>query len=150
MTEQKLDEITSKVKEVFRSYGFGNCVVCKNPDCDECNEKNTIYDVLDVLASVHNELYAEVTGEYYDYIFHWANLGYGGSPDDSMFKEREDAEINEALENMINSLRAVRSIECPCVGCKRKESDYCGLRTCCEEFKKWKEDEDGIHSEGEA
>ena len=89
MTEQKLDEITSKVKEVFRSYGFGNCVVCKNPECDECNEKHTIYDALDVLASVHNELYREVTGEYYDYIFHWANLGYGGSPDDSMFKEKE-------------------------------------------------------------
>ena len=89
MTEQKLAEITSKVREVFRSYGFGNCVVCKNPECDECNEKNTIFDVLDVLASVHNELYREVKGEYYDYIFHWANLGYGGSPDDSMFKDKE-------------------------------------------------------------
>lgn len=90
MTEQKLDEITSKVKEVFRGYGFGNCIVCKTPDCDECNMRHTIYDVLDVLASVHNELYREVKGYYYDYIFHWANLGYGGSPDDGMFKDKED------------------------------------------------------------
>lgn len=89
MTEQKLEEITSKVREVFSSYGFGNCIVCKTPECDKCDEKHTIYDALAVLASVHNELYREVTGEYYDYIFHWANLGYGGSPDDSMFKEKE-------------------------------------------------------------
>lgn len=92
MNEVKLAEITVKVTEIFQCYGFGNCIVCKDPDCDECNEKHTIYDVLDVLASVHNELYKEVTGRYYDYMFHWANLGYGGSPNDGLFKEKEGDE----------------------------------------------------------
>lgn len=89
MTSEKLDKITTAVADVFRSYGFGNCIVCKDPECDECNKKHTIYDALDVLASVHNELYKEVTGKYYDYMFHWANHGYEGDPDDGLFKEKE-------------------------------------------------------------
>lgn len=76
--------------------------------------------------------------------------GYRKGLEDARKEFKYMTETNEALENMINSLRAVQSIECPCVGCKRTESDYCGLRACCEWFRKWKETEDGIHSEGEA
>lgn len=76
--------------------------------------------------------------------------GYRKGREDALEEIKYMTEINDTLENMINSLRSVQAIECPCVGCKRTESDYCGLRTCCEEFRKWKEDEDGIHSEGEA
>ena len=47
------------------------------------------FDVLDVIASLHNVIYQEVTCEYYDYMFHWANLGYGGDPDDGLFKEEK-------------------------------------------------------------
>ena len=153
MTKQKLDEITSRVTAIFSKAEFYDCVWCARDDpayCLDCEKNDTVYNLINIIASLHNELYKEVTGKYYDYMFHWANLGYGGSPDDSMFKDKEDAETNEALENMINSLRAVQSIKCPCVGCKRTESDYCGLRAYCEYFRKWKEAEDGIHSEGEA
>ena len=70
-------------------------------------------------------------------------------------KGREDAlkEIKciiapyEFMEKLIS--RKLKSTECPCAGCKRTESDPCGLRACCYEFRKWKEAEDGIHSEGE-
>ena len=48
------------------------------------------YELLDLVCSLHNELYKEVTGEYYDYTFHWANLGYGGEPNDCMFKDGDD------------------------------------------------------------
>lgn len=30
-------------------------------------------DILDVIASLHNLLYEQITGERYDYMFHWAN-----------------------------------------------------------------------------
>ena len=45
-------------------------------------------DLIEVIASLHNMLYKEVTGEYYDYMFHWANK-VGSWVYDDMFK-RED------------------------------------------------------------
>lgn len=30
-------------------------------------------DILDVIASLHNLLYEQITGERYDYMFHWTN-----------------------------------------------------------------------------
>lgn len=30
-------------------------------------------DLICIIASLYNELHKEVTGEYYDYMFHWAN-----------------------------------------------------------------------------
>lgn len=74
--------------------------------------------------------------------------GYRKGYEDAQKEIKYMTQINEGLEKIIN--RAVKSIECPCVGCKRTESDPCGLRACCYEFRKWKEAEDGIHSEGEA
>lgn len=76
--------------------------------------------------------------------------GYRKGREDALKEIKYMTEINDTLENMINSIRKVQSIECPCVGCKRTESDHCGLRAFCVEFRKWKEAEDGIHSEGEA
>ena len=89
MSDEKLDEITSKVCDIFRKTEFSDCTFCKGGDCIECEEPHTVYFLLDIIASLHNELYREVKGEYYDYMFHWANHGYGGSPNDSMFKEEE-------------------------------------------------------------
>lgn len=89
MTEEKLTEITTRVMDIFRHLEFYDCIFCTNPDCIGCQEKHTVYDLLDMIASLHNELYKQVKGEYYDYSYHWANLGYGGSPDDSLFKEKD-------------------------------------------------------------
>lgn len=94
MSEEKLDEITSRVCDIFLNTEFYDCIFCDaritSESCQTCKEKNTVYFLLNIIASLHNELYREVKGKYYDYIFHWANLGYGGSPDDSLFKDKED------------------------------------------------------------
>jgi hypothetical protein len=93
MTEQKLNEITNNVADIYRNSEFYDCIDCEHKDfenCIDCDKKGTIYRLLDIIASLHNELYKEVTGKYYDYMFHWANHGYGGSPNDSMFKEEEE------------------------------------------------------------
>lgn len=82
--------------------------------------------------------------------------GYRKGLEKGYRKGREDAQKEikciighyEFMENLIS--RKLKSTICPCVGCKRTESDYCGLRACCDDFRKWKEAEDGIHSEGEA
>ena len=82
MTNERLDKITSKVVDIYRQEGVFV------GDIDTQND--LIADLLDVIASLHNELYKEVTGEYYDYMHHHANLGYGGCPNDCLFKEAEN------------------------------------------------------------
>lgn len=62
MNEYKLNEITTYLKEN----------VFKNPDIMYTDD-DTILDLLEMIASLHNLLYEEVTGERYDYMFHWAN-----------------------------------------------------------------------------
>ena len=96
MTEDKLNEITSRVCDIFSGAKFYDCIFCKGEHCIDCVDSDTVYSLLDVIASLHNELYKQVTGKYYDYMFHWANLGYGGSPNDSMFKDQKGSEPNEA------------------------------------------------------
>lgn len=46
-------------------------------------------DLIEVIASLHNMLYKEVTGEYYDYMFHWANK-VGSWVYDDMFKKEDE------------------------------------------------------------
>lgn len=89
MTEKRLSDITVRVTDIFTHTKFYDCLFCHDGEtvkCLDCEKTGTVYDLLDVIASLHNELYKEVTGEYYDYMYHWANLGYGGSPDDALFK----------------------------------------------------------------
>ena len=72
MNKEKLDRITIDIKNnIMRNgdivYGL--------------NEETLI--LLDYIASLHNLLYEEVTGESYDYMFHWTNkIGYNGIDDD--------------------------------------------------------------------
>ena len=77
MTKEKLNKISETVRETLLNF------------LDKDN-----YELLDVLVSLHNELCNEVEGHYYDYAYHWANLGYGGCPNDSMFKEDAEDEGN--------------------------------------------------------
>ena len=106
MTEEKLNEITSRVCDIFRHTEFYDCTFCDKGmggDCIECEEEHTVYFLLDVIASLHNELYKQVKGKYYDYMFHWANLGYLGSPDDSMFKSGLEKARSNLMEHMRKS-----------------------------------------------
>ena len=72
MTQEKLDKITQDIKEnIMRN---GDLVY-------SLNEDNLI--LLDYIASLHNILYEEVTGERYDYMHHWINkIGLSGVDDD--------------------------------------------------------------------
>lgn len=90
MKEEKLNKITDQVTDIFRRAEFYDCIFCKDRDCIQCEKDHTVYDLLDVIASLHNELYKEVKGKHYDYMYHWANLGYGGSPDDHIFDDKEE------------------------------------------------------------
>lgn len=101
MTADKLDEITSRVCDIFRNAEFYDCIFCKNSNggigCFDCEKTHTVFFLLGMIASLHNELYKQVKGKYYDYMFHWANLGYGGSPNDSMFKDKKEGDDNDSI-----------------------------------------------------
>ena len=92
MTKEKCDEITEKIRRLFLNGGklFADVI-----EGDKEEQMHVVACLLDYIASLHNELYKQVFGDYYGYIFHWANLGYGGSPNDSMFKDQKEGESNE-------------------------------------------------------
>ena len=52
-------------------------------------------DLIDIIATLHNYLYESVTGEKYNYMWHWANK-VGSWCDDNvdMTGQREDGDIN--------------------------------------------------------
>ena len=50
-------------------------------------------DPVDIIASLYNELHEVVTGERYDYMFHWANK-VGSSVNEDLFKENVDVKSN--------------------------------------------------------
>lgn len=78
MTIQQLDNITSWLKwKIFRDMDQMYADLPGIPLDKPYEEKyiGTIeeIDLIDVIASLHNLLYEEVTGERYNYMFHWAN-----------------------------------------------------------------------------
>lgn len=73
-----IEKITTIVGEFMREYAFKDDMTV-NVDGED-------YDLFDVLASVHNELYKTQKGEYYDYMWHWANKCLADC-DDGLFKD---------------------------------------------------------------
>jgi hypothetical protein len=77
MTKEQLNEITSwLIDNVFR-----------NPDVmfsDEIEIGDEAIALPDVIATLHNLLYEQITGERYDYMFHWANK-VGSDCNDNIF-----------------------------------------------------------------
>lgn len=66
MKEEQLDKITK--------YLVWN--VWRNPNVmfdNSCIEDGDVSDLIDIISSLHNLLYEEVTGKRYNYAFHWAN-----------------------------------------------------------------------------
>lgn len=87
MTKERLNSITYYMREN----------VWRNPDLmfamntDDVNDiDEAFWKLLDIATSLHNELYKEVTGEYYNYAFHWANKIGACEPDDDLFKDIEE------------------------------------------------------------
>ena len=90
MTKEELDNITHWIKNnIMRD---SNIMFDDNIRGD-CYEFQDI-DMIEVIASLHNMLYKEVTGEYYDYMFHWANKIGSWVYDDLFKKEGEKRERN--------------------------------------------------------
>ena len=77
MTKDELNAITSwLIDNVFR-----------NPDIMFSNEiviDDKAIGIPDIIASLHNMLYEQITGERYDYMFHWANK-VGSDCEDNIF-----------------------------------------------------------------
>ena len=73
MNKEQLDKITEDlILNIFR-----------NEDTIYYFNSTTFLYLLDVIASLHNLLYESVTGQRYDYMFHWTNkIGYDGLNDD--------------------------------------------------------------------
>lgn len=66
MKKEKLDKITEYlVSNVWRNSN----VMFDN----SCIEDGDVSNLIDIISSLHNLLYEEVTGKRYDYAFHWAN-----------------------------------------------------------------------------
>lgn len=77
MTKEKLNKITEYLKEnVWRNE---NVMFDK-----EFIEEHDVENLVDIISSLHNLLYEEVTGKRYDYAFHWANK-VGSGVDDNIF-----------------------------------------------------------------
>ena len=89
MNEKKLNAITAYMKEN----------VWRNPDImfamntDEIRDiDDAFWKLLDIATSLHNELYKAVTGDYYNYAFHWTNKIGACELEDDLFERMEDTE----------------------------------------------------------
>lgn len=64
--------------------------VFRNEKYYELHDEETLHDLiwnlLEIIASLHNEYYKAIHGQYYDYMFHWVNKMNAGSIIDDIFK----------------------------------------------------------------
>lgn len=80
ISKEKLIDITDYlITHVFRN---GNIMLCEDNFADDENQTS----LADIIASLHNLLYEAVTGERYNYMFHWANK-VGGDCLDNIFDD---------------------------------------------------------------
>lgn len=90
ITKEELDNITFTLKEqVFKNEKIMHLL--KNKEDYILFINNQYTDVIDIIASLHNLLYEAVTGNKYDYMWHWANK-IGAWCEDNLFKVGEDDE----------------------------------------------------------
>lgn len=77
--KNKLDQITNfLINGVFRNGDIMLSwdippVQLEKSFIDEDGDVVSEVDLVDIIASLHNLVYEAVTGERYDYMFHWAN-----------------------------------------------------------------------------
>lgn len=52
----------------------GDIIDCNNCDnCNKCHDCEERFDLIDIIATLHNLLYQSISGNRYDYMFHWCN-----------------------------------------------------------------------------
>lgn len=82
--------------------------IMRNPDImfNDTLRGGTGYDLIEIIASLYEKLHREVTGEPYEYMFHWANK-IGSWVEDDFFdnKEWEDEELlDDDLEDQFEKI----------------------------------------------
>lgn len=83
MTKEELDKITLWIKDNVAENGYFLAMQ------DEAVKDDI--KVSEVIFSLHNLLYKEVTGETYDYWFHWTNkVGFDGYREEVFFDDTTD------------------------------------------------------------
>lgn len=91
--KNKLDQITNfLINGVFRNGDIMLSwdippVQLEKSYIDEDGDEVSEVDLVDIIASLHNLLYEAVTGERYDYMFHWANKCGSDCNDDIFDKD---------------------------------------------------------------
>lgn len=94
MNKEEVDKITCWIKDhIMRNSDIMHNYDVRNITFESDKELLDI-DLIDIIASLHNMLYKEVTGEYYDYMFHWANK-VGSWVYEDMFKPEEERDNND-------------------------------------------------------
>ena len=116
MTKDRLDKITDQI--IYN--------IMRNPEViynTEGTAEDIVLDLVDVIASLHNLLYEEVTGKRYNYMFHWTNkVGYNNVRD-NIFDE-EDKQTNTAEWKIVG--KTTLHYECSkCGGAGDKWDKYC-------------------------
>lgn len=90
INKEELDNITGWLKwNVFRNE---DVMYAEDP---ETEKGDCYYDLIDMIASLHNLLYEAITGDKYDYWFHWCNkIGSDCNENffDDIMKEDQDNE----------------------------------------------------------
>lgn len=89
MTEKQLNELTYWLREnVFKNKDIMyNGWLWKQ----EIDKDNVDADLIDIIASLHNIIHELVTGERYDYMFHWCNK-IGADCNDNVFDKLLESE----------------------------------------------------------
>ena len=73
----------------------GDIIDCNDcNDCNKCADCDNRFDLIDIIATLHNLLYAEITGKRYDYMFHWCNK-IGSDCKDNVFDALISKEVEE-------------------------------------------------------
>jgi len=88
---KKLDQITKFLaQKIYRNYDimFSDLPGVELDKCfiDEDHDEVFEVDLVDIIASLHNLLCEAVTGNRYNYMFHWANK-IGSSCIDDLFDQ---------------------------------------------------------------
>lgn len=90
MTEKQLNNLTYWLRENV----FKNTDIMYNDWLwdQEIDKDNVDTDLIDIIATLHNIIYELVTGEPYDYMFHWCNK-IGADCNDHVFDKLLESEV---------------------------------------------------------
>lgn len=83
-----MDELQLKyIRDWLVSNIFRNANAIYNDNARFCptDGYDSLIDMVDIIATLYNLLHKEVTGEAYDYMFHWANK-VGGEVRENIFE----------------------------------------------------------------